>query len=153
MASPLSSADRQTRPAQDGRAIGFARCGLAGWCGAVCVARARVRVCTALCCQVARDMGSGLAFLHERGIVHRDLKPQNVLLTDGGRAKVSDMGLCKRLGADQASFESPGPGQCAARGHATFFSLFVLLSFLAGRWHARLSLFPFGGAGEGNFEV
>ena len=41
----------------------------------------------------------------------RDLKPHNVLLTEGQRAKLSDMGLCKRLFAEQTSFESPGPGE------------------------------------------
>lgn len=47
----------------------------------------------------------------------RDLKPHNVLLTEGQRAKLSDMGLCKRLFAEQTSFESPGPGEdCASVG-------------------------------------
>lgn len=59
---------------------------------------------------IARDVAQGLAALHSRGIVHRDLKPANVLLTACGTAKVSDMGLCKRLMAEQSSFESVGPG-------------------------------------------
>lgn len=57
-----------------------------------------------------RDICHGLAALHERGIVHRDLKPHNVLLTDGGRAKLSDMGLSRQLVAEQSSFESHGAG-------------------------------------------
>ncbi|DBA76306.1 TPA: bifunctional endoribonuclease/protein kinase ire1 [Trebouxia sp. C0004] len=65
---------------------------------------------TPWCMQVAEDIGQGLLALHERGIVHCDLKPHNVLLTSQQRAKVSDMGHCKRLLDQQASFESPGAG-------------------------------------------
>lgn len=61
--------------------------------------------------RVAEDVGSGLEALHERGIVHRDLKPHNVLLTESGRAKLSDMGLSKRLVPEQSSFESVGSGE------------------------------------------
>ncbi len=60
--------------------------------------------------QIADDIGRGLASLHERGIVHRDLKPHNVLLTEAGRSKLSDMGLSKRLVAEQSSFDSAGAG-------------------------------------------
>ncbi|KAK9823205.1 hypothetical protein WJX72_001091 [[Myrmecia] bisecta] len=60
--------------------------------------------------QIAEDVGRGLLALHERGIVHRDLKPHNVLLTEGRRAKLSDMGLCKQLVPEQSSFDSAGAG-------------------------------------------
>jgi serine/threonine protein kinase len=40
-----------------------------------------------------------------------DLKPHNVLLTEAGRAKLSDMGLSKQLVAEQSSFESHGAGE------------------------------------------
>lgn len=65
---------------------------------------------TPSCMQVAEDIGQGLLALHERGIVHRDLKPHNVLVTGQGRGKVSDMGHCKRLLDQQASFHSLGAG-------------------------------------------
>ncbi|GLI64471.1 hypothetical protein VaNZ11_007744 [Volvox africanus] len=62
---------------------------------------------TPRCLSTLMDVCQGLAALHERGIVHRDLKPHNVLLTEsGGRAKLSDMGLCKQLVPEQSSFES-----------------------------------------------
>jgi serine/threonine protein kinase len=59
------------------------------------------------------DVAAGLAALHARAIVHRDLKPHNVLITDGRRAKLSDMGLSKQLVAEQSSFESHGAGALA----------------------------------------
>ncbi|KAI3797082.1 hypothetical protein L1987_39773 [Smallanthus sonchifolius] len=53
--------------------------------------------------KVMRDTVTGLAHLHELGIIHRDLKPQNVLIrkdSNSMSAKVSDMGISKRLPAD-----------------------------------------------------
>ncbi|XP_076883919.1 serine/threonine-protein kinase/endoribonuclease IRE1b-like [Bidens hawaiensis] len=55
--------------------------------------------------KVMRDTVSGLAHLHELGIIHRDLKPQNVLIrkdTSYINAKVSDMGISKRLPSDMS---------------------------------------------------
>ena len=51
-------------------------------------------------------MGQGLQALHAKGIIHRDLKPQNVLLTEGLTARISDMGLSRRLTGDQSFVES-----------------------------------------------
>ncbi|KAF8409902.1 hypothetical protein HHK36_002421 [Tetracentron sinense] len=55
--------------------------------------------------KLMRDMISGLAHLHELGIIHRDLKPQNVLITKERSlcAKLSDMGISKRLLGDMSS--------------------------------------------------
>lgn len=52
-----------------------------------------------------RDVVSGLVHLHELGIIHRDLKPQNVLLLKERSlcAKLSDMGISKRLFGDLSS--------------------------------------------------
>ncbi|XVF18161.1 hypothetical protein REPUB_Repub10bG0188500 [Reevesia pubescens] len=61
--------------------------------------------------KLMRDMVSGLAHLHDLGIIHRDLKPQNVLIIKEKTvcAKLSDMGISKRLLEDRSSL-----GHCAS---------------------------------------
>ncbi|KAJ8460495.1 hypothetical protein OPV22_033421 [Ensete ventricosum] len=55
--------------------------------------------------KLMRDIVSGVAHLHELGIIHRDLKPQNVLISNDRYlyAKLSDMGISKRLLEDMSS--------------------------------------------------
>lgn len=62
--------------------------------------------------KVMRDTVTGLAHLHELGIIHRDLKPQNVLIRKDSSisAKVSDMGISKRLPADMSSLTKSATG-------------------------------------------
>lgn len=60
-----------------------------------------------------RDVVSGLAHLHELGIIHRDLKPQNVLISKDRSlsAKLSDMGISKRLNGDRSSISQHVTGK------------------------------------------
>ncbi|CAK7355575.1 unnamed protein product [Dovyalis caffra] len=64
-----------------------------------------------------RDMVSGLVHLHELGIIHRDLKPQNVLIVKERSlcAKLSDMGISKRLLGDMSSLGYHATG-CGSSG-------------------------------------
>ncbi|KAJ0241909.1 Serine/threonine-protein kinase/endoribonuclease IRE1a [Hirschfeldia incana] len=67
--------------------------------------------------KLMRDIVFGLAHLHELGIVHRDLKPQNVLISKGMSlsAKLSDMGISKRLTGDMSSLGHFATG-CGSSG-------------------------------------
>jgi len=51
------------------------------------------------------EVCDGVHALHERGVIHRDLKPGNILVSeiDGkSRARVIDLGLARRVSADEA---------------------------------------------------
>ncbi|MFQ5767859.1 MAG: serine/threonine-protein kinase [Acidobacteriota bacterium] len=43
--------------------------------------------------EMAAQIATGLAGVHERGIAHRDLKPENLFLTSSGIVKILDFGL------------------------------------------------------------
>ncbi|XP_038723014.1 serine/threonine-protein kinase/endoribonuclease IRE1a-like isoform X2 [Tripterygium wilfordii] len=64
-----------------------------------------------------RDVVSGLVHLHELGIIHRDLKPPNVLIIKERSllAKLSDMGISKRLVGDMSSLGYHATG-CGSSG-------------------------------------
>jgi tetratricopeptide (TPR) repeat protein len=46
---------------------------------------------------IARQVCAALDHAHSQGIVHRDIKPENVLLTPGGKVKLSDFGLARSV--------------------------------------------------------
>ncbi|MFV9504768.1 MAG: Stk1 family PASTA domain-containing Ser/Thr kinase [Oscillochloridaceae bacterium umkhey_bin13] len=44
---------------------------------------------------LAEQIAQGLYAAHRAGMIHRDIKPQNVLVTNDGRARITDFGVAK----------------------------------------------------------
>jgi serine/threonine protein kinase len=50
--------------------------------------------------EIITQVASALDYVHRLGIIHRDVKPDNILLSTGGVAKLTDLGLMKDTAAD-----------------------------------------------------
>ncbi len=59
----------------------------------------RAQVTTGRLLRIFLQIGSAMAFAHERGVVHRDLKPENVMIGAFGEVRVMDWGIAKLTGA------------------------------------------------------
>ncbi len=56
------------------------------------------RFSPALAASIARQVALGLEHARLKGLIHRDVNPQNILVTEDGTAKLTDLGLAIDLG-------------------------------------------------------
>jgi len=52
---------------------------------------------------IFRQIAEGLAYAHQQGVVHQDIRPSNILLEGGTRPVVSDFGMPRILGEEDAT--------------------------------------------------
>ena len=95
--------------------------GLGGGGGGGGAGAARAAVGMPARLRLLRQVAQALAFLHAGGIAHLDIKPGNVLIADGGVAKVADLGLARVLrgggGGAGARGDTSGLGQRGTSGY------------------------------------
>ncbi len=65
-------------------------------------------------CEIMKQIGEGISYLHSFGIIHRDIKPDNILITNKNEIKIIDFGLSKIIGNTEKTNEGYGTLHYAA---------------------------------------
>lgn len=102
--------------------------------------------------RIVLEVAEVLSYMASEGLVHRDIKPGNIMLTDGGRVKLIDLGFCAAGGElDQegsargtVQYLSPeqAEGGAAADLRSDIYALGVTL------YQLTIGSLPFEGADE-----
>ncbi len=56
---------------------------------------------------IISQAAQALGYVHQRGLIHRDVKPGNLLVTNEGRTKVTDLGLSMLMEEESADRDGP----------------------------------------------
>jgi serine/threonine protein kinase len=59
-------------------------------------------------CSIVMVTCAGLHYAHQAGILHRDVKPENLMFSASGQLKVTDFGIARVIGGNEALATSAG---------------------------------------------
>ena len=60
--------------------------------------------------RITLEITDALAYAHRQGMIHRDIKPANIMLTEAGKAVLTDFGIVKLVGGLQSSIAQTATG-------------------------------------------
>ena len=95
---------------------------------------------------IARDVIGGLVYMHSLSppVVHRDLATKNILLTEGGQAKIADLGVAKVFAAGKEMFATTVPGTPLYAAPETYPVMMGFKVVEAAKYGPKVDIFSFG---------